>query len=83
MNKEVLDALNKLIAVHPKVESAFYAVSMYEHTIKLQGYANAETLSILKDLKLSPTLNPEHLWFDVDTYIDGIKFAFCLTAIEG
>jgi hypothetical protein len=79
MNNSTLKALNTLIATEPKVEDAFYAVTLYDASINMQGRLNAETLTITKNLGIKVNQHEEKLWFEGTIFIDGIAIYITLT----
>ena len=79
MNNLTLKALNTLIATEPKVEDAFYAVTLYDASINMQGRLNAETLTITKNLGIKVNQHEEKLWFEGTIFIDGIAIYITLT----
>ena len=80
MNTKSLNALNTLTAQFPEISEAFYAVTMYDSHINLQGNLSAKTLTITKALGVTLSQHPEHLWFDGTTKVNGFRLDFCLTA---
>ena len=80
MKNTTLNALNNLIAKHPQVENAFYAVTLYPKHINVQGQLNAETINITKELGITLSQHPEHPWFDGNIIFDEADILFTLTA---
>jgi hypothetical protein len=80
MKNTTLNALNNLIAKHPQVEDAFYAVTLYPNHINVQGNLNAETINITRALGIKLSQHPEQPWFDGNVLFDEILFSFTLTA---
>jgi hypothetical protein len=80
MTNTTLNALNNLIAKHPQVENAFYAVTLYNNIVNVQGHLNSETLGILKDLGVALNQHAEQLWFEGAIYFNETHFKFTLTA---
>jgi hypothetical protein len=80
MKNTTLNALNNLIAKHPQVEEAFYAATLYDDKVTVQGYLNAETINITRALGIKLSQHPEQPWFDGNVLFDEILFSFTLTA---
>jgi hypothetical protein len=80
MKNTTLKALNNLIAKHPQVEEAFYAVTLYPNHINVQGNLNAETINITRALGINLSQHPEQPWFDGNVIFEGADILFTLTA---
>jgi hypothetical protein len=79
MNNLTLKALNTLIATEPKVEDAFYAVTLYDASITMQGRLNEEALTIAKKLGIKVNQHEEKPWFEGTIFINGVAIHFTLT----
>ena len=79
MKNTTLNALNNLIAKHPQVEEAFYAVTLYDDKVTVQGYLNSETINITRALGIKLSQHPIQPWFDGNVLFDEILFSFTLT----
>jgi hypothetical protein len=80
MKNTTLNALNNLIAKHPQMEDAFYAVTLYPNHINVQGNLNAETINITRALGINLSQHPEQPWFDGNVLFEGADILFTLTA---
>ena len=80
MKNTTLNALNNLIAKHPQVEDAFYAVTLYDDKVNVQGYLNAETIYRTRAICITLSQHHEQPWFSGNVLFEGADILFTLTA---